>query len=92
MIEYLKLIMICDKTNSTKDPPAVIVMIAANCPAEVTQVAEIKVSAHTGIPLDAPEIPNANETATYASPIGIPSINPLRNSLSDFIICSYSSK
>ena len=34
--------MICDKTNSTKDPPAVIVMIAANCPAEVTQVAEIK--------------------------------------------------
>lgn len=47
MIEYLKLIMICDKTNSTKDPPAVIVMIAANCPAEVTQVAEIKVSAHT---------------------------------------------
>ena len=42
MIEYLKLIMICDKTNSTKDPPAVIVMIAANCPAEVTQVAEIK--------------------------------------------------
>lgn len=48
--------MICDKTNSTKDPPAVIVMIAANCPAEVTQVAEIKVSAHTGIPLDAPEI------------------------------------
>ena len=42
MIEYLKLIIICDKTNSTKDPPAVIVMIAANCPAEVTQVAEIK--------------------------------------------------
>ena len=34
--------MICDKTNSTKDPPAVIVMTAANCPAEVTQVAEIK--------------------------------------------------
>ena len=32
-------------------------MTAANCPAEVTQVAEIKVSAHTGIPLDAPEIP-----------------------------------
>ena len=71
MIEYLKLIMICDKTNSTKDPPAVIVMIAANCPAEVTQVAEIKVSAHTGIPLDAPEIPNANETATYASLISL---------------------
>ena len=56
--------MICDKTNSTSDPPAVIVMIAANCPADVTQVAEINVSAHTGIPWDAPEIPNANETAT----------------------------
>ena len=42
--------MICDKTNSTSDPPAVIVMIAANCPADVTQVAEINVSAHTGIP------------------------------------------
>ncbi|HRL31986.1 MAG TPA: hypothetical protein PLV54_03045, partial [Anaerostipes hadrus] len=69
-------------------------LIAKSNPEEMTesQVAEIKVSAHTGIPLDAPEIPNANETATYASPIGIPSINPLRNSLSDFIICSYSSK
>ena len=80
--------MICDKTNSTKDPPAVIVMIAANCPAEVTQVAEIKVSAHTGIPLDAPEIPNANETATYASQIGIPSINFLRNSKTEFKNCN----
>jgi hypothetical protein len=51
-------------------------MIAANCPADVKHVAEINVNAHTGIPFETPEIPKAKETATYASPMGIPESVP----------------
>ena len=55
-------------------------MIPATCPAEVTQVIEISIAAITGIPIFTAVIPNAKDTERYPSPMGSPSLNPMRYS------------
>ena len=52
----------CETASSNKPPPAAMIGTAANCPAEVTFVMEIKTASNIFSPFSIAKIPKANET------------------------------
>ncbi len=66
------------------------ILIPANCPAEVRLVIDMIIAAHGGMPAPTASIPKENDTGIYPSAIGMLSFAPFINCLVFVKICIHS--
>jgi len=77
--KYLKFIIKVVTASSISVPPAIIISSPANCPALVKLVRDIKTDVNIDKPPWVASNPKAKDTDMYASAIGTPSFNPIKN-------------